>query len=72
MRDERICVGAHDLADFKNLRLYRRDGTYLTTSSNVSVGQLLELTYHPKPDIVPPPCERRGRQSGGAEPDGLR
>jgi hypothetical protein len=57
MRGDRVCVGAHDLADFKSLRLYRHDGTYLTTSDNVSVGQTWDLTYRPKPDTVPPHVE---------------
>jgi len=57
MRGDRVCVGAHDLADFKSLRLYRHDGTYLTASNDVSVGQIWELTYHPKSDVVPPHVE---------------
>lgn len=66
MRGDRVCVGAHDLADFKSLRLYRHDGTYLTTSNNVSVGQIWELTYRAKAEIVPPHIEDVVVESEGA------
>jgi hypothetical protein len=74
MRDDRVCVGAHDLADFKSLRLYRHDGTYLKTSDNVGVGQIWELNYRPKPGADPPHVEdvlvaQTGARRLGRQPD---
>lgn len=57
MRDDRICVGAHDLEDFRSLRLYRHDGTYLTESDNIEIGQVWEVQYRPKPRAEAPHVE---------------
>jgi hypothetical protein len=57
MRGDRVCIGGHDLADFKSLRLYRHDGTYLEASDNIAVGKIWELEYRPKPNLEPPHVE---------------
>lgn len=57
MREGRVCVGAHDLADFRSLRLYKHDGTYLKEVDQVSVGEVWELQYEPKSDLEPPHVE---------------
>jgi hypothetical protein len=57
MRDDRICVGAHDLRDFRSLRLYRHDGTYLTQADNIEIGQVWEVQYRPKPGAGAPHVE---------------
>ena len=71
MREGRICVGAHDLENFRGLRLYKHDGTYLHEDDNIRVGQIWELWYDPKPNLEPPHLEdvlvaREGR--GSSEP----
>lgn len=57
MREGRICVGAHDLEDFRSLRLYKHDGTYLHEEDNIKVGQIWELHYDPKLNLEPPHLE---------------
>jgi hypothetical protein len=72
MREGRICVGAHDLEDFRGLRLYKHDGTYLHEDDNIRVAQIWELQYHPKPNLEPPHLEdvlvgREGARLVGTE-----
>lgn len=74
MRDDRICVGAHDLADFRSLRLYKHDGTYLASSSSLAVGQIWDVNYRPKPHVEHPHVEdviveREGAVRMGREPN---
>lgn len=57
MREGRVCVGAHDMADFRSLRLYKHDGTYLNEADPVSIGQIWELQYRPKSHLEPPHVE---------------
>jgi len=57
MREGRVCVGAHDLADFRSLRLYKHDGTYLNETDPVAIGQIWDLQYRPKSDLEPPHVE---------------
>lgn len=74
MREGRVCVGAHDLADFSSLRLYRHDGTYLNEADPVAIGQIWELQCRPKSDLEPPHVEdvivaREGAARVGREPN---
>ena len=74
MREGRVCVGAHDLENFRSLRLYKHDGTYLNEADPVGVGQVWELVYRPKNDLEPPHVEdviveREGAARVGREPN---
>ncbi len=74
MREGRVCVGAHDLADFRSLRLYKHDGTYLNEADPIAIGQIWELQYRPKTDLEPPHVEdvivtREGAAQVGREPN---
>lgn len=73
MRDNRICVGAHDLGSFRSLRLFRHDDTYLQESARLEIGDIFEVDYRDRPGATPPHVEdvivsegghRRGRQTG--------
>jgi hypothetical protein len=73
MREERICVGAHDLDSFRSLRLFRHDNTYLQESARLDIGDIFEVEYRDRPGATPPHVEdvivaeggrRRGRQTG--------
>jgi hypothetical protein len=74
MGDDRICVGAHDLSDFKSLRLFKHDGKYMTVADKIAVGQIWEAEYRPKRGLEPPHVEdviveREGAARIGREPD---
>lgn len=66
MREGRICVGAHNLDDFRSLRLFRHDGSYLDENANLEVGDVWELEYVPRPGAVAPHLEDVLVQSAGA------
>jgi hypothetical protein len=66
MREGRICVGAHNLDDFRSLRLFRHDGSYLDEGANLEVGDVWELNYVERPDAVAPHLEDVFVQSSGA------
>jgi hypothetical protein len=66
MREGRICVGAHDLDDFRSLRLFRHDGSYLNEDANLDVGDVWELEYVERPGAVAPHLEDVLVQRGGA------
>jgi hypothetical protein len=66
MREGRICVGAHNLDDFRSLRLFRHDGSYLDEAANLDVGDVWELDYVERPGAVAPHLEDVLVQSHGA------
>jgi len=66
MREGRICVGAHTLDDFRSLRLFRHDGSYLDEEANLEVGDVWELDYVERPGAVAPHLEDVLVQGGGA------
>jgi hypothetical protein len=51
------CVGAHDLDDFRSLRLFRHDETYLPQDAPIEIGDILELGYRDRPTVQPPHVE---------------
>lgn len=57
MKQGRICVGAHDLADFRSLRLFHHDGSRLSEDADLEIGEVWELEYVPRPNPVPPHLE---------------
>jgi hypothetical protein len=67
MREGRICVGAHNLDDFRSLRLFRHDGSYLDEGANLEVGDVWELNYVERPHAVAPHLEDVLVQSSGAQ-----
>ena len=74
MREGRICVGAHNLDDFRSLRLFRHDGNYLDEEANLNVGDIWELDYVDRPGAVAPHLEDvfvqpRGARRIGREED---
>jgi hypothetical protein len=66
MREGRICVGAHNLDDFRSLRLFRHDGSYIDEEANLDVGDVWELDYVERPGAVAPHLEDVLVQTGGA------
>jgi hypothetical protein len=66
MREGRMCVGAHNLDDFRSLRLFRHDGSYLDEEANLNVGDVWELDYVERPGAVAPHLEDVLVQAGGA------
>jgi hypothetical protein len=74
MREGRVCVGAHDLDDFRGLRLYKHDGTYLNEGDRIAIGEIWELEYRSKSNLDPPHVEdvivaHEGASRVGREPD---
>jgi hypothetical protein len=57
MSQGRICVGAHNLADFESLRLFRADGTRFHENAEVEVGEVWELEYLPRAEATAPHLE---------------
>jgi len=57
MQQGRVCVGAHDLADFRSLRLFRYDGSRLKAEAGIDVGDVWEMHYVPRPHPTPPHTE---------------
>jgi ATP-dependent DNA helicase RecQ len=51
------CVGAHDLDDFRSLRLFKHDQTYLLQDAQIEIGDVLELEYRDRPNLQPPHIE---------------
>jgi hypothetical protein len=66
MREGRICVGAHNLDDFRSLRLFRHDGSYLDEDANLDVGDVWELEYVERSGAVAPHLEDVLVQARGA------
>jgi ATP-dependent DNA helicase RecQ len=67
-------VGAHDLDDFRSLRLFRHDGSYLEDDANLEIGDVWELSYVERPGAVAPHLEdvlvlRSGARRIGREAD---
>ncbi len=52
-----VCVGAHDLDDFRSLRLFKHDETYLPQDTLLEIGDVLELDYRDRSNIRPPHIE---------------
>jgi hypothetical protein len=73
MKQGRICVGAHDLADFRSLRLFSEDGSRFLESEELSIGDVWELDYSLDPNPVAPHLEdvhvQPGRQFIRTEPN---
>jgi hypothetical protein len=57
MQQGRICVGAHDLDDFRSLRLFHQDGSRLSEDADLDVGEVWELEYMPRANPVAPHLE---------------
>ncbi|MCZ7590539.1 MAG: hypothetical protein M5U27_17125 [Gaiella sp.] len=70
MREGRMCVGAHDLDDFRSLRLFRHDGRYLNEDANLDVGDVWEMEYVERPGAVAPHLEDVLVQRGGVRRTG--
>ncbi len=66
MREGRMCVGAHNVDDFRSLRLFRHDGSYLDEEADLNVGDVWELDYVERPGAVAPHLEDVLVQRGGA------
>ena len=58
MRQGRVCVGGHDLADgFRSLRLLQPDGTNMEEKTALAIGDVWELDFRQKPGVQPPHVE---------------
>lgn len=58
MNQGRVCVGGHDLdEDFRSVRLLTKGATYIKESAGIDVGEIWELDYVERPEIVPPHIE---------------
>jgi hypothetical protein len=64
MQQGHICVGAHDLADFRSLRLFRHDGRRIAEDAGLEVGDVWEMDYVDRADPTPPHLEDVLAQQG--------
>jgi len=58
MRNDRVCVGGHDLdAGFQSVRLLRADGTNMLEKDPLQIGDVWEIDYRPRPGVQRPHVE---------------
>jgi hypothetical protein len=73
MQQGRICVGAHDLADFRSLRLFRHEGSRIAEDAGLDVGDVWEMDYIDRANPTAPHLEdvlvQQGARRTGREPN---
>lgn len=56
--EQQMCVGGHDLTNnFRSLRLFLHDGSYLDRDATIEVGEVFQLAYTPVSHLTAPHVE---------------